>query len=158
MPVTRLAGPFGKWTTSQSSLILSRTPGMPARTVGNMATLPADQAPPGPPTVLRKLAAAGQDGRHVDGPPVVVDRGAVDGDVLLVEAGLVAALALGVDGQSSGDLLEVLPGPVVGGRVELPGQVDAGVLDHLLVDEENHDVAAAGEHVQLALDHAEVEE
>src|SRR5438093_1054589 len=58
MPVTRLAGPFGKWTTSQSSLILSRMPGMPARTVGKMATLPADQAPAGPPTVLRKVVAA----------------------------------------------------------------------------------------------------
>ena len=58
MPVTRLDGPFGKWTTSQSSLILSRTPGMLARTAGNMATLLADQAPPGPPTVLRKLVGA----------------------------------------------------------------------------------------------------
>src|ERR1051325_5266531 len=58
MPVTRLVGPFGKCTTSQSSLILSRTPGMPARTVGKIATLPADQAPAGPPTVLRKLVGA----------------------------------------------------------------------------------------------------
>src|SRR5262245_17700014 len=55
MPVTRLAEPFGKWATSQSSVILSRKPGIAARTVIWIAVLPPAQAAPLPPTVFRKL-------------------------------------------------------------------------------------------------------
>src|SRR6185503_11505198 len=83
-----------------------------------------------------ELTAEADDGWDVHRPPVDWHRRAVDADVVLVEASLVATLALHVDGQTLANLVEVVGRPdLVVLVIDGPGNFYPGVLNHFLVDE-----------------------